>query len=61
MSAELAFAMFETAIGTCAVAWSARGVTGVQLPERDAAAMRARLRRRFAAAVEEALTSREAT
>ena len=41
------FALFETAIGTCGIAWSERGVVGVQLPEGDADATRARLRRRF--------------
>lgn len=41
------FALFDTAIGACGIAWSARGVIGVQLPERDERAMRDRLRRRF--------------
>jgi methylated-DNA-[protein]-cysteine S-methyltransferase len=27
--------LFETAIGECGVAWNARGLSGVQLPERD--------------------------
>jgi methylated-DNA-[protein]-cysteine S-methyltransferase len=40
------FAMFDTAVGRCAIAWSERGITGVQLPERDDAATRARLVRR---------------
>jgi len=44
-----AFALFETAIGACAVIWSARGVLGVQLPEADA---RARVGRRFPGARE---------
>lgn len=39
--------LFETAIGWCALAWSADGLTGVQLPEADEAAMRARMRVRF--------------
>lgn len=39
--------LFETAIGPCALAWNDRGVTGVQLPERHAAATRARIVRRF--------------
>jgi methylated-DNA-[protein]-cysteine S-methyltransferase len=46
------FALFDTAIGTCGIAWSGRGIVGVQLPEKDAAATRARLQRRFADAVE---------
>jgi methylated-DNA-[protein]-cysteine S-methyltransferase len=41
------FALFETPIGTCALAWSPRGITAVQLPERDARETRARMLRRF--------------
>jgi len=41
------FALFETAIGWCGIAWSARGVAGVQLPEGSERDTRARLRRRF--------------
>ncbi len=40
-------AIFETAIGPCAIAWTEQGICGSQLPERDAAATRARLRQRF--------------
>src|SRR5215469_8741294 len=40
------FALFDTAIGACGIAWGARGIVSVQLPERHAAAMRERLRRR---------------
>ena len=46
------FALFETALGACGIVWSARGVCGVQLPEKDAAATRARVRRRHPAADE---------
>ena len=47
---EPGFALFETAIGTCALAWGPRGLVGVQLPEESgAAATRARMRRRFPA------------
>jgi len=46
------FALFDTAIGTCGIAWSARGVVGVQLPEADASATRARLCRRHPSARE---------
>src|SRR5580704_15521198 len=42
------FAMFDTAFGRCAIAWSTRGITGVQLPERDDATTRARLLKRNA-------------
>jgi methylated-DNA-[protein]-cysteine S-methyltransferase len=52
--AELSFAVFETAIGACAVIWSARGIAGVQLPEADEGATRRRVQRRFAGAGETA-------
>ena len=41
------FALFDTALGSCGIAWNEGGVIGVQLPEQDANATRARLRRRF--------------
>ena len=41
------FALFETAIGACAIVWTARGICGVQLPEVDAAATRARVTQRY--------------
>ncbi|HEX9478100.1 MAG TPA: methylated-DNA--[protein]-cysteine S-methyltransferase [Methylomirabilota bacterium] len=41
------FALFDTAIGWCGIAWGARGLVGVQLPEGSAPATRARLLRRF--------------
>ena len=41
------FALFETAIGICAIVWSARGVVGVQLPEANAEKTRARVLRCF--------------
>ena len=40
------FTLFETAIGRCGIAWSGRGVVGVQLPEAREAETRARLLRR---------------
>src|SRR5262249_25667642 len=49
---ESGFALFDTAIGSCAIAWCGRGVLGVQLPEGDAARTRARMRRRFSTARE---------
>jgi methylated-DNA-[protein]-cysteine S-methyltransferase len=49
---ETSFALFNTAIGTCAVAWGERGLLGVQLPEADATRTRARMRRRFPGARE---------
>jgi methylated-DNA-[protein]-cysteine S-methyltransferase len=47
-AAQTGFALFDTPIGTCALAWGPRGLIGVQLPEESgAAATRARMRRRF--------------
>jgi methylated-DNA-[protein]-cysteine S-methyltransferase len=46
------FALFETAIGPCGIAWGERGVVGVQLPESSEARTRARMRRRFLEASE---------
>jgi methylated-DNA-[protein]-cysteine S-methyltransferase len=47
-----AFALFETSIGLCGIAWSARGVVGFQLPESDSSSTRRRLTERFPGAVE---------
>src|SRR5712692_4360659 len=41
------FALFDTAIGRCAIAWSERGILAVQLPEAHERKTRARLIRRF--------------
>ncbi len=41
------FALFETVIGRCGIAWGERGILGVQLPEGREADTRARLRQRF--------------
>ena len=41
------FALFDTALGACGVAWGERGLIGVQLPEASEAKTRARMRRRF--------------
>src|SRR5262245_42895367 len=46
------FALFDTTIGRCAIAWSGRGVTGVQLPEARDPQMRSRLLQRFPGARE---------
>jgi methylated-DNA-[protein]-cysteine S-methyltransferase len=48
-----AFTLFETAIGTCGIAWTERGVVGVQLPEENSQATRARLQRRYPHATEQ--------
>ncbi len=49
-----AFTLFDTSIGACGVAWNARGLIGVQLPEADAAATRRRMAKRFPQAQEAA-------
>jgi methylated-DNA-[protein]-cysteine S-methyltransferase len=41
------FTLFDTPIGRCGIAWGGGGIVGVQLPEEDIAATRARLVRRF--------------
>jgi methylated-DNA-[protein]-cysteine S-methyltransferase len=43
---EPGFALFDTAVGCCAIAWSERGILAVQLPEANEAKTRARMRRR---------------
>jgi methylated-DNA-[protein]-cysteine S-methyltransferase len=48
------FCLFETAIGSCALAWSGERIIGAQLPERDEDAARHRLDRRFPDATEAA-------
>lgn len=50
---ESGWAIFETAIGRCAIAWSERGVAGVQLPEASDAETRGRVVRRLPRAVEQ--------
>ena len=45
-------ALFETSLGTAAVAWNERGVVGVRLPEDDPDKLRTRLRRQFPEATE---------
>jgi len=48
------FALFDTAVGRCAIVWSAQGIVGVLLPERDDATLRGRLVRRYRGAREAA-------
>lgn len=48
------FALFETAIGKCGIAWGDSGVAGVQLPEAGDSETRARMLNRFPAAGEAA-------
>jgi len=46
------FALFDTAIGRCAIAWSGLGIVAVQLPEAREADTRARTKRRLPGASE---------
>lgn len=46
------FALFDTAIGACGVAWNARGLTGVQLPQSEGGDPRTRMARRHPKALE---------
>lgn len=48
-----AFTLFDTPIGRCGIAWGARGVVGLQLPESGERATRLRLETRFPGAREE--------
>ena len=45
--AAQAFTLFETPLGHCGIAWSERGIVGVQLPEGSEVQTRARLLQRF--------------
>jgi methylated-DNA-[protein]-cysteine S-methyltransferase len=54
VTADVGFTLFDTAIGRCAIAWSERGTVAVLLPERDDAALRRRLLRRYPGAREAA-------
>jgi methylated-DNA-[protein]-cysteine S-methyltransferase len=47
------FAIFDTAIGRCGIAWSGRGIASLQLPEARERETRARLLARFPGAREE--------
>lgn len=46
------FALFDTALGRCAIVWNAAGLRGVHLPEADNDLCRRSLARRFPSAVE---------
>lgn len=54
MAKALGFCVFDSAIGTCGIAWGETALVGVQLPEAGAAATRSRMQRRFPATVETA-------
>jgi methylated-DNA-[protein]-cysteine S-methyltransferase len=44
---EQNFALFDTTIGHCGIAWSDRGLIGVQLPHADETATRRRMSQRY--------------
>jgi methylated-DNA-[protein]-cysteine S-methyltransferase len=46
MTAGPAYALFDTAIGRCGIAWSEHGIVALNLPEPTDEATRARLRRK---------------
>lgn len=46
MASPRCFALFPTALGTCAIAWNEVGLTGVWLPEASAESLRRRVARR---------------
>lgn len=46
------YAVFSTAIGACAVAWTAQGIVRTWLPDADEAALRRRIRQRWPGAAE---------
>jgi methylated-DNA-[protein]-cysteine S-methyltransferase len=48
-----AYALFDTAIGGCAIAWSGTAIVTLQLPEADDARTRARVLRRWPGAQEQ--------
>jgi methylated-DNA-[protein]-cysteine S-methyltransferase len=52
MSATIEFAIFETPIGACGVAWDGDTIAGTQLPESRVADTRRRLQDRFHGATE---------
>jgi methylated-DNA-[protein]-cysteine S-methyltransferase len=56
MTKTLFYCLFPTEIGSCAIAWGAKGITAVSLPEAHEAALRARFAQRFPEASEEAPT-----
>jgi O-6-methylguanine DNA methyltransferase len=49
------YALFDTAIGTCGIVWSAYGIAAVQLPEKTASSTKRKLLDRFADSAEESV------
>lgn len=50
------FAFFDTSAGRCAIAWTAQGIAGLQLPEADETALHAAMARKHAGFTESAPT-----
>ena len=50
---KIAFSLFDTPIGACAIIWGERGIKALSLPEKSEAQMRARILRQFPDANEE--------
>ena len=50
--AAQAFALFDSPIGSCGIAWNATGIAGFHLPLATAQATRSRLQQRWAGAIE---------
>jgi methylated-DNA-[protein]-cysteine S-methyltransferase len=44
---EAFYTLFDTPIGLCGLAWTGRGIAGLQLPEADASRTRSRIAKRF--------------
>ena len=45
--ATLGWAVFDTSLGACGIAWGEHGITGAQLPQVHATGTRSRMRHRF--------------
>lgn len=50
----VSWCIFDTPLGAASIAWSPRGIVGIQLPDAEVARQRARVRRRFPNAIESA-------
>ena len=44
---DISFAMFDTSLGRCAIAWGGRGIVAVQLPQQNESQTRKRIAQRF--------------
>ena len=53
----ISYTLFDTAIGSCAIAWNDRGVVAFQLPEGSSSSTRRRITARYEEAVEKLATA----